>query len=295
MAVAAVGIFDGVHNGHRKVIETLVRTARERGDESVVITFRPHPRTVLQDGADTLRLLTSFDEKAKILADLGVDRVEVLPFTRDFAAMGSAEFIRMLASDYSVSVLVLGYDTRMGADLSGPENLRSAAEACGIGTVVVGCDGSEGLSSTKIRRLLENGDVAAAAEMLGRPYSLFGVVVAGNRLGRTIGFPTANMQMYDPLKMIPAAGVYAVEVETCGRELYGMTNIGHRPTVGRDNALTIETHIFDFDEQIYGLDLTIRFIGRIRDERPFPSLDALRVQLESDEAECRKLIANGKK
>lgn len=295
MAVAAVGIFDGVHNGHRKVIETLVRTARERGDGSLVITFRPHPRTVLQDGADTLRLLTSFDEKKKILGDLGVDKVEVLPFTREFSAMGSEEFIRMLASEYSVSTLVLGYDTRMGADLSGPEALCSAAAKCGMETVVVGCDGSEGLSSTRIRRTLENGDVAAAAVMLGRPYSLFGVVVAGNRLGRTIGFPTANMQMYDPLKLIPAGGVYAVEVETGGRELYGMTNIGHRPTLGSGNALTIETHIFDFDEQIYGLDLTIRFIGRIRDERPFPSLDALRVRLEADEAECRKLIANEKK
>lgn len=150
--------------------------------------------------------------------------------------------------------------------------------------------GGPAISSTKIREALERGEVGSAAKMLGYRYCLHGVVVAGNRLGRTIGYPTANMQLYEPLKLVPSNGVYLVEVETLGSHYYGMTNIGVRPTVSGAGVRSIETHIFDFDELIYGLDIKVRFVRKIRDERRFGSLDELRDRLAADEAECRKLL-----
>ncbi|MDT3365898.1 MAG: riboflavin biosynthesis protein RibF [Bacteroidota bacterium] len=277
MAVVTTGFFDGVHLGHRHVLETLVSSARERGEEALVVTFWPHPRAVLQQDARDFRLLTSLEEKKALLLGCGVDRVEVIPFTRAFAAMTAAEYLDLLREKYCATLVVMGYDNRIGSDH------KTAAELPGV--VVVDEVGNDSLSSTKIRRALEDGDVTGAAAMLGRPYALQGVVVAGNRLGRTIGFPTANMQLYEPLKLVPGNGVYAVEVDVLGQKYRGMTNIGTRPTVG-GTSRTIETHILDFDQDIYGLPLEIRFLRRIRSEIHFPSLDALRVQLEKDRLAC---------
>ena len=286
VAVVTTGFFDGVHLGHRHVLETLVSSARERGEEALVVTFWPHPRAVLQQDARDFRLLTSLEEKKALLLACGVDRVEVIPFTRAFAALTAAEYLDLLREKYGATLVVMGYDNRIGSDH------RTAAELPGV--VVVdevkslpsfpGLSG-ESMSSTKIRRALEEGNVTGAATMLGRPYGLIGVVVAGNRLGRTIGFPTANMQLYEPLKLVPGNGVYAVEVEVLGQKYRGMTNIGTRPTVG-GTTRTIETHILDFDQDIYGLPLEIRFLRRIRSEIHFPSLDALRAQLEKDRIAC---------
>ena len=285
MAVVATGYFDGVHLGHCQVIKTLVSSARETGGEAVVITFAHHPRAVLQQDARSLRLLTSTSEKVALLKALGVDRVEVLPFTREFAALSAEEYIRhVLVERYACDTLVIGYDTRIGCDLCGAGELASMVEAMGIRAVR--CPAVEGISSTRIRASLESGEVERAAAMLGRRHELFGVVVEGNRLGRSLGFPTANMQLYDPLKMVPANGVYSVEVEVLGRSFRGMTNVGTRPTVTDRGARTIETNIFDFDEDIYGLDIKVRFISRIRDERKFDSLAALRGQLAADKEEC---------
>lgn len=287
--VVATGFFDGVHVGHRLVIEQLARAAAARGDESMVITFWPHPRNVLQKEARTLRLLTTLQEKKKMLLDLGVDHVEVLSFTKDFSSMTTEEYLRMVMERYGAKTVLLGYDNRIGCDAKDPDQVARTAEALGIEvlrTDMVPSEHGFAVSSTKIRQRLEEGDVQGAAQMLGYGYPLHGVVVAGNRIGRTIGFPTANMQLYEPLKLIPGNGVYFVRVETVGRQLYGMCNIGHRPTVASGNARTIETNIFDFDEDIYGLDITVTFICKIRDEIRFDSLEELRMQLEKDRDSC---------
>ena len=287
--VVATGFFDGVHLGHRLVIEQLTKAAAVRGDESMVMTFWPHPRNVLQKEARSLRLLTSLAEKKEMLLGLGVDRVEVLPFTKDFSCMTTEEYLRMLMSDFGAEAILVGYDNRMGSDADGADQVARTAEGLGlevIRTDMVPSEQGYAVSSTKIRERLEAGDVQAAADMLGYEYTMHGVVVAGNRLGRTIGFPTANMQLYEPLKLVPGNGVYFVKVETVGRGLFGMCNVGCRPTVGQGNARTIETNIFGFDEDIYGLDLKVTFVRKIRDEVKFESLDALRQQLERDRDEC---------
>ncbi|MBE6227621.1 MAG: riboflavin biosynthesis protein RibF [Bacteroidales bacterium] len=290
--VVATGFFDGVHTGHRLVIRQLVEAAAVRGDESMVVTFWPHPRNVLQKEARSLRLLTTLAEKKRMLMDLGVDKVEVLRFTKDFSMMTTEEYLRMLINDYGASAILVGYDNRMGCDAKDADQVGRTAEMLGlevIRTDMVPSSKGYAVSSTKIRQCLEEGDVEDASAMLGYEYSLQGVVVAGNRLGRTLGFPTANMQLYEPLKLVPGNGVYFVRVNTVGRSLYGMCNIGLRPTVSAGNSRTIETNIFDFDEDIYGLDLEITFIRKIRDEIRFASLEDLKAQLARDKCNCESL------
>lgn len=290
MAVVTTGFFDGVHLGHRHVLETVVSSARERGEEAIVVTFWPHPRTVLQQDARDFRLLTSVEEKKALLKELGIDRVEVIPFTKEFARLRADEYLRFLRKSFGATMVVMGYDNRIGSD-------QLTADACAqlpefahrIDFSVLSCAPlpdyahGEAVSSTQIRKAIEEGDVERANKMLGYDYPLHGVVVSGNKLGRTIGFPTANMQLYEPLKLLPKDGVYAVEVEIQGqdRNYKGMCNIGVRPTVD-GKARTIETHILDFDEDIYGLPIRIKFKKRIRDEIKFESLDALRQQLALD-------------
>ena len=289
--VVATGFFDGVHVGHHLVIRQLVEAAAVRGDESMVITFWPHHRNVLQKEARSLRLLTTLQEKKRMLQELGVDHVEVLPFTKDFSAMTTQEYLRMLMERFGAKTVLLGYDNRVGSDAMNPDQVAVTAEDLGlevIRTAMVPSEQGYAVSSTKIRNLLEAGDVQGAASMLGYEYSLHGVVVAGNRIGRTLGFPTANMQLYEPLKLVPGNGVYFVKVETVGKSLFGMCNIGHRPTVSAGNARTIETNIFGFDEDIYGLDIRITFLRKIRDEVRFASLDELKAQLSRDRDSCLK-------
>lgn len=292
--VIATGFFDGVHLGHRQVIRQLVEAAAVRGVESTVLTFWPHPRNVLQKEARDLRLLTTLQQKKEILLELGVDHVEVLPFTKDFSTMTVEEYLReTVIGKYGGTAILLGYDNRIGCDAKDADHVARIAESMGLEVIraeMVLSGSGVAVSSTKIRGRLAEGDVAGAADMLGYRYSLLGVVVAGNRLGRTIGFPTANMQLYEPLKLIPANGVYFVKVKTLGRELYGMCNIGCRPTVSEGNARTIETNIFGFDEDIYGLDMEISFVKKIRDEIRFDSLEALQAQLALDRDTCLGLI-----
>ena len=287
--VVATGFFDGVHTGHRHVITQLVEAAAARGDESMVVTFWPHPRNVLQKEARSLRLLTTLAEKKQMLLDLGVDRVEVLDFTKDFSRMTTQEYLLMLKEKFGARTVLIGYDNRMGCDAKDADQVMEAAAEVGleaIRTEMIPSQHGYAVSSTKIRQKIEEGDVQAASAMLGYEYSLLGVVVAGNRIGRTIGFPTANMQLYEPLKPVPGNGVYFVRVNTLGREWYGMCNVGCRPTVGLGNTRTIETHIFGFDEDIYGLDIKVTFLEKIRDEVHFASLDELKNQLNHDRQTC---------
>ncbi len=319
VAVVTTGFFDGVHLGHRHVLETVVSAARERGEEAIVVTFWPHPRTVLQQDAREFRLLTSLEEKKALLAEAGIDRVEVLPFTREFAALKAEEYLQLLRTRFAATLIVMGYDNHIGSDR------KTAKELCDVDVLKVDAlenyflqgfaknqfssahsepsschsehsychsersEESPGtISSTKIRLALEEGRIQEANEMLGYSYVLYGVVVAGNRMGRTIGFPTANMHLYEPLKLVPGNGVYDVEVEVLGAKYKGMCNIGTRPTVG-GTTRTIETHILDFEQDIYGLPMRLRFLRRIRDERKFPSLEALRAQLLEDRQQIRNL------
>ena len=288
--IATTGFFDGVHLGHRLVIERLVSLAHSRGDESLVVTFWPHPRAVLQDGARELRLLTTLEEKKELLVSLGVDRVEVLDFSRSFASLTAEQYLRdVLQGRFGVTTLLMGYDNRIGADRLTAASLKAVAGEIGLELIELepfDHPAPTHISSTVIRNALSGGEVEKAAEMLGYGYSLTGVVVAGNRIGRTIGFPTANMRLYEPLKLVPGRGVYVVDVEVLGKCYRGMTNIGTKPTVG-GTYTTIETHILDFDEDIYGLPLTITFLKRLRDEVHFPSLDALKAQLALDREACR--------
>lgn len=283
MAVIATGFFDGVHLGHRQVIQALVSCARQKGEEAIAVTFAQHPRAVLQQDARSLRLLNSPQEKEALLRSLGVDRVETLVFDRAFASLTASEYIfDVLIGRFDADTLVLGYDNRLGSDCLTPDRIRPLAENLGLEVVIVPAAATTGVivSSTKIRELLEQGCVEAAEAMLGYAYSLRGVVVGGKQLGRTIGFPTANLRLYDPMKLVPARGVYLTEVEVLGRHGWGMTNVGD----------IIETHIFDFDEDIYGLDLEIRFRRRLREMRRFDSLEALKAQLAVDRAACREVL-----
>ena len=291
--VVATGFFDGVHVGHRLVIQQLTEAAAVRGDESMVITFWPHPRNVLQKEARSLRLLTTLAQKKEMLCSLGVDKVEVLQFTKDFSSLTTEDYLRLLMDRYGAKTILLGYDNRMGRDANGADEVARTAENLGlevIRTEVVPSEQGFAVSSTKIRQRLEEGDVKGATQMLGYEYSLHGVVVSGQRLGRTIGFPTANMQLYEPLKLIPGNGVYFVRVKTLGRNLYGMCNIGCRPTVSSGSSRTIETNIFGFEEDIYGLDIELSFIEKIRDERRFDSLDELKKQLDKDRDACLTIL-----
>ena len=283
MAVVATGFFDGVHLGHRQVIQTLVSSARQRGEEAIAVTFAQHPRAVLQQDARILRLLNSPQEKEALLRGLGVDRVETLPFDRAFARLTAADYIRDILRDrLGATLLVLGYDNRLGSDCLGPDAIRPVAESLGLEVKVVPASTASDIvvSSTKIRKALEEGNVEDAAAMLGYAYGLRGVVVSGKQLGRKLGFPTANLRLYDPMKLVPAKGVYLTEVEVLGAHHWGMTNVGD----------ILETNIFDFNEDIYGLDLSVRFRRHLRDMRSFDSLDALAAQLAADRDACRALI-----
>lgn len=292
MSVAATGFFDGMHLGHQKVLLRVKSIAEEKGLKSQVVTFWPHPRSVLQQEAYNLRLLTSLEEKRALIKGLGIDEVTVLEFSREFSMLSTEEFIKeYLIEKCGVKILVIGYDHHIGHDQGkSQEDMMDICRRCGLEVVRVEEFTLDGQvpSSTKIRRLLEKGDVKKASAFLGREYALKGVVVSGNHLGRTIGFPTANLKLYDPLKLIPGNGVYAVKVNLGRRHFKGICNIGVRPTVSSGNHISIETHILDFNEDIYGLDLGLKFVERIRSEKKFSSLSELKLQLAKDKESCLK-------
>ena len=283
MAVIATGFFDGVHVGHRMVIETLVSEAQKRGEESLVLTFWPHPRLVLGQDAIGLRLLNTPAEKKALLKSLGVDRVEQIEFTKEFSMMPTEQYLREIVRDkYHGSAILLGYDNRIGHDILTPAQTSEAAVSAGLEVIRADKVSSMGIavSSTKIRSALMGGDVETASAYLCYDYSLSGVVVHGRKLGRTIGFPTANMELDEPLKLVPSDAVYLSRVEVDGESYFGMTNIGG----------TIETHIFDFDREIYGHTIKVSFLSHVRNEKSFSCLQELKTQLQIDEDNCKKLL-----
>lgn len=231
-----------------------------------------------------MRLLTSIDEKKELLYGMGVDRVEVLPFTREFASLDAEDYLKMLREKFGVTSIVLGYDNRFGSGSLTTSQIQEIASRLGIESVVVPplVVDSLTVSSTQIRRLLGEGNVKLASEMLGRDYSVQGVVVSGKQLGRTIGFPTANLALREPLKCVPAVGVYLSRVRLGEESFWGMSNV--------DRSGLIETHIFDFDRDIYGRDLEVSFVEKIRDEVLFSSFEELKKQLKKDEMSAKSLI-----
>lgn len=292
MVVAATGFFDGVHLGHKAVLGKVREEAAARGLKSVIFTLWPHPRTVLQQDAAKFRLLNSIEEKSELIREAGIDEVQILHFDKEFASQTTEEFLkRYLIDRYNVSVLILGYDHRLGKDQGQTqEEIVAIANSLGIETILVGRfdTGETTVSSTKIREALISGDVERAAKMLGYRYKLDGAVVEGKRLGRKLGFPTANMQLYEPLKVLPADGVYLVKATCMDTSYKGITNIGTRPTIADGKERTIETYIMDFEDDIYGLSLKIEFVKKLRDEVAFSSIDELIEQMHKDKIEAAK-------
>lgn len=295
--VATIGFFDGVHLGHQFLIRDVVAEASRSGLASLVITFDRHPRQVLQQDYQP-QLLTTSDEKLRLLSATGVDDVAVLHFTREMAALTARDFMaQTLSGKYNVRKLIIGYDNRFGHNRAeGFDDYRRYGEALGI-TVVEAkpllVDGA-GISSTMIRHQLDEGNVERAAELLGYNYTFYGKVVEGYREGRKIGFPTANVDLGDTHQIVPAHGVYAVLVRIKGSmtSYMAMMNIGTRPTFD-GHGTTLETHILDFEGDLYHTDILVEFVRRLRDERKFPSADALKAQLVKDRDEVRELFSRG--
>jgi len=287
-AVVTVGTFDGVHRGHQRVLAEVVERARKGGLTSVLVTFDPHPLEILNPPAAP-KLLTLTDEKRELVAAAGVERVVVLPFTREVAQQSPEEFIRGLRAEYALRQLVLGYDHAFGRGRSGDEALvRRLGTAEGFEVAVVDAVREDGqpISSTLIRAAVAHGDLAGAARWLGRPYGLLGRVVPGAGRGRTIGVPTINLAPPDARKLLPPDGVYGVWVWWRGTRYGGMMNQGARPTFA-EQGRTLEAHLFDFAGDVYGETVRVEWVERLRDVQAFPSRDALVAQLERDRQAAR--------
>ena len=292
-AVVTSGTFDGVHLGHQKILARLREITLASAGESVVITFWPHPRTVVSSDSSNLKLLSTIDEKIELLAANGVQHLLIIPFTRQFSELSSEDFIQQILIDtIGTKKLVIGYDHRFGRDREGGfEYLRANASRYGFEIEEIPRQDVEatGVSSSKIRIALTEGHIQTANSLLGREYSLSGTVVKGKQLGRTIGYPTANILPEESYKLVPANGVYAVRVGY-GQEVFkGMLNIGTRPTVD-GTFRTIEANIFDFDRDIYGEQLSVAFVSYIRNEQKFNGLDALKTQLALDKQTAAGLL-----
>ena len=285
--VLTVGSFDGVHKGHQALIDTVVRKAQERDARSVIVTFDPHPRTIINPGASGINLLTTLEERCRRLEEHGIDMMVVIPFDRDFSLKSSDEFVRdTIYEKIGVSEFVIGYDHHFGKDREGSiETVERLGEELGFASYVVSKKevGETTVSSTKIRQTLsEEGNVRLAEQLLGWKYTLSGTVVQGQQRGQTLGFPTANIVPDHANKVIPAIGVYAVDAEVDGEKYRGMMNIGRRPTFEQEGQPSLEVHLFDFDRDIYGMKLRVTFLERIRDEVSFEGKEQLITQLKRD-------------
>lgn len=294
-AIVTSGTFDGVHVGHQKILSRLCELAQERGGESVVVTFWPHPRFVLQKDNHALKLLSTFEEKIELFEKAGIDHLVRIPFTKAFSRLSSHDFItKILVNKISTRYLVIGYDHRFGKNREGSfEYLKKNAHQYGFEVEEIPRQDIDhiGVSSTKIRKAISEGDMHTANEYLGRPYSIAGQVANGKKIGRSIGFPTANLHAIAPYKLIPADGVYAVRA-VVKHELYdGMMNIGFRPTVD-GSVHSVEVHLFNFDQSIYGETLHVQVLGRIRSEMKFSGIDTLKEQLAEDRKRAIEVLSH---
>lgn len=293
-AAVTTGTFDGVHIGHRTILNRLNEVARKMKGESVLLTFYPHPRMVLQNGND-IKLLNTIDEKIQLLDEAGVDHLIVHPFTKKFSRTSSLAFVRdILVNQIGTKKLVIGYDHHFGRNREGSfEHLKEYGPVYGFEVEEIPAQEIDdvNVSSTKIRKALVEGEMKTANAYLGHPYQLTGRVVHGNKVGRKLGFPTANVQIEKEYKLIPAEGIYAVKVLIADTTYNGMLNIGRRPTVDiKDAPLSIEVNIFEFDDTIYGREIQLDLIERIRDEKKFENTDELIAEMQKDKVRCERIL-----
>jgi riboflavin kinase/FMN adenylyltransferase len=295
--VLTTGTFDGVHLGHKTILDRLNAIAKKNRGESVLLTFSPHPRIVLFPEQNDLKLLTTREEKIELLEHCGVDHLIIHPFTREFSRLGSVEFIRdVLVNQLHIHKLVIGYNHHFGRNREGSlEHLLECGPVYGFDVEEIPAADIDNVnvSSTKIRAALHNGDIKTARSYLGHNYSLAGVVVKGEGRGTDIGYPTANIRIENPIKLIPANGVYAVYITISDTRYQAMMNIGVRPTVSGNTDTaerTIEVNIFDFDHDIYGEPARVTMVDKIRDEVKFDSVEELASQLAADQDSALNLL-----
>jgi riboflavin kinase/FMN adenylyltransferase len=308
-AVITIGTFDGVHTGHIQIINQLKETAKAANGESVIITFHPHPRRVVSGQQNEIRLLNSLVEKIELLDKSGIDHLVIVPFTEAFSKMSAIEYVEeFLVKHFQPHTIIIGYDHHFGHNREGNYTLLEALKekhGYHIVEITEKVQNNVTISSTRIRRALLNGSVCEANEFLGYPYFLEGTVVGGKKLGRTIGYPTANIRLSDEEKLVPANGVYAVKASLVVREngslkapaiasnlIHGMMNIGVRPTVD-GTTRTIEVNLFDFDREIYGETIRVYFYKRLRGEVRFDGLEALKAQLAIDREQSILALGGG--
>ncbi|WP_298710500.1 bifunctional riboflavin kinase/FAD synthetase [Chitinophaga sp.] len=294
-AVITIGTFDGVHTGHQHILQQLQEAAHACNGETVIITFDPHPREVLA-GDKTVRLLTTLEEKISLLAHWGIHHLVVVPFTREFSELSATAYLEdFLISTFRPHTIIIGYDHRFGHNREGGlELLEAEQEKYGFRLLEIPQQviHDAAVSSTRIRKSLQEGDVRLASELLGYPYFLQGKVVHGDKMGRKLGFPTANIALNDYRKLIPAQGVYAVTVSVGndGPLLQGALNIGTRPTFN-GSELRIEVFILDFDREIYDAAIRVDYLEYIRSDRRFDSVEALVVQMKNDVEQARAIAS----
>lgn len=289
-----IGTFDGVHFGHHKIIEKLVSEAKKGQKKSVVLTFFPHPRMVLQKDA-SIELINTIDERAQLLEKTGLDYLIIHPFSKKFSRTTALEFVRdILVNQLNISKLIIGYDHHFGKNREG--NITQLTEYShlyefDVEEIPAQDINDVSVSSTKIRRALANGNLKTANNYLGYFFMINGLVVNGKQLGGKIGYPTANIHVQESYKLIPKTGVYVVKSVITNKTIFGMMNIGNRPTVDGDHQ-TIEVHFFDFNQDLYGKKLTIELLYFLRDEEKFESIESLVLQLKKDEQTARDYIQN---
>ncbi len=294
-AVITVGTFDGVHSGHKVILNKVVRLAKEQGGESILITFDPHPRKLISPD-EPLGIITPLSEKIKLLLETGLDHVVVVPFSRAFSSLSADSYIKdFLVGKFSPKTIIIGYDHRFGHDRMGDINmLATYASAYNFNLIEIPAQliSAAAVSSTRIRNAIAAGNVSGANSMLGRPYTLKGLVIHGKKLGRTIGYPTANVQPNDKEQSIPGIGIYAVKVNVLGATYGAMLSIGVNPTVTDNKDIKIEANLFDFDSDIYGVELELVFIAKMREEQKFSSLEALKTQLHTDKINALNILSS---
>lgn len=291
-----VGTFDGVHAGHKVLINRVLKLAEENHCKSVIVTFDPHPREIINPGEDGIKLLSTLEERRELLSDLGVDEMIVIPFDRDFSLLSSEDFVKnIIWESIGVSRFVIGYDHQFGRNREGTiETVQRLGNELGFSVDIVSRQEVEDktVSSTAIRTAIQKeGDMQLASSFLERFYLLNGDVIHGDKRGRQIGYPTANIRSNDSRKIIPANGVYAVFVRVDQTYYTGMMNIGTRPTFD-GKRLTLEVHLFDFKRDIYGKQIQVQFVERIRGEQPFTGIEALKEQLGKDEVMSRNILSS---
>lgn len=292
-AVVTIGTFDGVHTGHRKIIAKLQELAQACGGETVILTFFPHPRMILNPEDQSLKLITTINEKAQLLEELGVDHLIVTPFSRDFSNLSALEYIHdILVAKIGIKKIVIGYDHRFGKDRKGGlEDLQRLSKMYDFEVIEIPEQdiNDVAVSSTKIRTALLSDDISLANQFLSYPFFITGKVIRGDQIGRQIGYPTANILIEETYKLIPADGIFAVTVQVEGGTYKGMAYIGHRPTI---NGMTrnIEVNIFDFDKDIYNQSIQMNFHYFVRSDIKFNSLDELKEQLAKDRESVLALL-----